>query len=55
MLNDVRLLNPYTWEWKKVKNDVSLPDWAERFGHLTATFDKYVAIFGGCGPYLQKI
>jgi len=38
-----------------LKEDVELPDWKSRFAHSCNGFERYIFIFGGCGPYSAKL
>lgn len=38
-----------------MKDDVELPDFPGRFGHSGCGFERYLVIFGGCGPYSKKL
>ena len=53
--NDVRSLDSLDYIWKVLKEDGELPDWKSRFGHSCNGFERYIFIFGGCGPYSAKL
>ena len=45
------VLDTVDYIWQVLKADVELPDFPGRFGHTTCRFERYIVIFGGCGPY----
>ena len=56
ILNDIRCLDSDDdYIWKILKPDVDLPDFPGRFGHSMCVFERYLVIFGGCGPYSNKL
>lgn len=55
VFNDIRSLDSHDFEWKVLKQDVNLPDFVGRFGHLGCGYERYLVIFGGCGPYSKKL
>lgn len=55
VFNDIRCLDSVDFQWKVFKEDVELPDFAGRFGHSGCAFERYLVIFGGCGPYQKKL
>lgn len=55
VFNDVRSLDSIDFIWKVLKDDGDLHDFAGRFGHSGAGFERYFVIFGGCGPYSKKL
>lgn len=55
VFNDIRSLDPVDFVWRVLKEDAELPDFPGRFGHSACGFERYVVIFGGCGPYNSKL
>ena len=53
--NDIRSLDSIDFVWKILQEDVELNDFHGRFGHSGCAFDRYIVIFGGCGPYNSKL
>ena len=53
--NDIRSLDDSTREWKIIRSDVQLHDFPARFAHSMGIFERYLVIFGGCGPYQHKL
>ena len=54
VFNDVRVLDSVDFVWRVKKPDVELVDFPGRFGHSVCAFERYLVIFGGCGPYSNK-
>ena len=55
VFNDIRSLDSVDFIWKILREDVELPDFTGRFGHSGCGFERYLVIFGGCGPYSKKL
>lgn len=55
VFNDIRSLNSVDFEWKVLKENVEHHDFPGRFGHVGCGFERYMVIFGGCGPYSKKL
>ena len=55
VFNDIRSLDSVDFIWKVLKEDVELHDFPGRFGHSACGFERYMVIFGGCGPYSRKL
>ena len=55
VFNDIRSVDSTDFEWKILKENTESHAFPARFAHTAAQFDKYVVIFGGCGPYLRKL
>ena len=55
VLNDIRVLDTVDFIWHLQQDDHDLPDLKGRFGHSCNAFDRYIVIFGGCGPYQTKL
>lgn len=55
VFNDIRSLETIEYTWKVLKDDQELPDFYSRFGHSCNGFDRYIFIFGGCGPYSRQL
>ena len=53
--NDVRIVDLHDYQWKVLKQDGESLDFKARFGHSCNGFERYVIIFGGCGPYQAKL
>ena len=53
--NDIRSLDSVTMEWKCLRPSRELPDFPGRFSHSMGMFERYLVIFGGCGPYQHKL
>ena len=53
--NDIRSLDASSHEWKIVRQDLVLHDFPARFGHSMGIYERYLVIFGGCGPYQHKL
>ena len=53
--NDIRSLDCLNNEWKILRPNWELHDFPGRFGHSMDTFERYLVIFGGCGPYMHKL
>ena len=51
VFNDIRSLDPDDFLWKIMKDNGDSPDFHGRFGHSGCAFERYLVIFGGCGPY----
>jgi len=51
VFNDIRSLDSVDYIWKVIQENVELNDFNGRFGHSGGAFDRYIVIFGGCGPY----
>lgn len=54
VFNDVRVFDSIDFVWHAKKPDVELFDFPGRFGHSVCAFERYLVIFGGCGPYSSK-
>ena len=55
VFNDIRALDSVDFIWKILKEDIELHDFPGRFGHTACGFERYLVIFGGCGPYSKKL
>ena len=55
VFNDIRAIDSHDFVWKVLKEDVESPTFQGRFGHTCSVFERYVIIFGGCGPYSMKL
>ena len=55
VFNDVRSLDSIDFIWKILKENEELHDFQGRFGHSASGFERYLVIFGGCGPYSKKL
>ena len=55
VFNDIRSLDSVDFVWKILKDNVELHDFPARFGHSGCGFERYLVIFGGCGPYSKKL
>ena len=53
--NDIRRIDSDSHEWKILRPDLELHDFPGRFGHSMCIFERYLVIYGGCGPYLHKL
>lgn len=53
--NDLRSFDSLDHVWKVLKEDVEVHDFSGRFGHSISKFDRFVVIFGGCGPYSKTL
>ena len=53
--NDIRSLDSVTNEWKILRPNLELHDFPGRFGHSMNIFERYLVVFGGCGPYQHKL
>ena len=55
VFNDIRSVDSVDFVWSVLKEDYELHDFQGRFGHTGAGFERYLVIFGGCGPYSKKL
>ena len=55
VFNDIRAIDSLDFVWKVMKDDVETPQFQGRFGHSCNVFERYIIIFGGCGPYSMKL
>lgn len=55
VFNDIRSLDSVDFEWKVLQENELINDFAGRFGHSGCAFERYIVIFGGCGPYNNKL
>ena len=55
VFNDIRSLESLEFTWKLLKDNTEQHDFAGRFGHTGVGFERYLVIFGGCGPYSMKL
>ena len=55
VFNDIRSVDSVDLVWKVLKEDFEAHDFAGRFGHTACGFERYLVIFGGCGPYSKKL
>ena len=55
VFNDIRSLDSVDFIWKVLKEDVDLHDFPKRFGHSGCPFERYIVLFGGCGPYDSRL
>ena len=53
--NDIRSLDAADLVWKVLKEDFEAADFQARFGHTGTGFERYLVVFGGCGPYSAKL
>ena len=53
--NDIRSLDSLSHEWKVLRTNQELHDFPGRFSHSMGIFERYLVIFGGCGPYQHKL
>ncbi len=54
-LNDLKVLDPSSWEWKAFLQDNIANPISRRFGHTMNAYKDYIIIFGGGGQYIQRI
>lgn len=55
VFNDIRSLDSVEFIWKVLKDNTEQHDFSGRFGHTGCGFERYLVIFGGCGPYSKKL
>ena len=55
VFNDIRSLDSVELSWRVIRDNIELHDFPGRFGHSGCGFERYLMIFGGCGPYSKKL
>ena len=55
VFNDIRSLDSVDFVWRVIREDVEAHDFKGRFGHTGLAFERYLVIFGGCGPHNNKM
>ena len=55
VFNDIRSLDSIDFVWKILKDDSGLHDFLGRFGHSGCAYERYIVLFGGCGPYDSQL